>query len=78
LVDDELGVASNVEASNSKIDGDLPTVNKSFVFYNIVGRGKMCPDDVPHMNALGRDEQQAGPSSVFMRDPSKYIVHSSD
>ena len=56
LVDDELGVASNVEASNSKLDGDLQTVNKSFVLCNIVGHSKMYPNDVPHMNAYGRDE----------------------
>ena len=48
LVDDELGVASNIEASNSKLDGDLQTVDKGLILCNIVGRGKMYPDDVPY------------------------------
>ena len=71
LVDDELGVASNVEASNSKLDGDLQTVNKGLVLCNIVGCGKMYPDDVPYMNAQGQDEQQAGPNSRLHERPVK-------
>jgi len=56
LVDDELGVTSNVEASDSKLDGDLQTVDKGLVFCDVIGCGKMYPDDIPHMNAQGRDE----------------------
>ena len=51
LVDDELGVASNVEASDSQLDGDLQTIDKGLVLCDIVGCGKVNPDDIPHMNA---------------------------
>ena len=57
LVDDELGVASDVEASNSYLDGDLETVDEGLVFCDVVGGGEVNPDDIPHMNAQGRDEQ---------------------
>ena len=53
LVNDELGVASNVEMSNSKLDGDLQTVDKGLVLCNIDGCGEMNPDEVPHMDAQG-------------------------
>jgi len=56
LVNEELGVASNFEATNSQLDGDLQPIDKGLVFRNVVRCRKVYPDDIPHMNAQGQDE----------------------
>ena len=40
LVDDELGVASNVEASNSKLSGNLQTVDKGLYSATLLDAAK--------------------------------------
>jgi len=50
LIDDKLGVASNVEASNSRLDGGLQPIDKGLIFCNVVRCREVYPDDIPHMN----------------------------
>jgi hypothetical protein len=53
LVDHELGVASNVEVSDPKFDGDSQAHDECLVFGNVVGGREMKPDDIAHVNSEG-------------------------
>jgi hypothetical protein len=77
MVDHELRITTNIEVSNSELDGDAQTVNKGLVLSYIVGGSEVESDHVAHVNSEGRDEEQAMPAPVFINDPSKYMVHSS-
>jgi len=77
LVDDKLRVASHIEASNPKLDSDFEPVDEGFIFRNVVRRGKMYSNDIPHVDAESETRSRPAPAPAFMRDPSKYIVHSS-
>ena len=48
LVDDQLGVAPDVEASNAQLYGDAQAIDERLIFSHIVGGREMDVDHVPH------------------------------
>ena len=73
LVDDQLGVALDIEASDTQLDGDAQVVDERLIFGHIIGGGEMDADQVPH--ATSRCEMKTSPASApfFISNPSKYI-----
>jgi hypothetical protein len=69
LIDDKLGVPSNLEAWNAYLESDLEPVEDCFVLSDIVGYWEVESDYVFHVHAQGRDENKSGPSS-FLREGS--------
>jgi hypothetical protein len=62
LIGNELGVPSNLEASNTYFEGDFEPVEESLVLRDIVGYWEVEPDHVSHTHALRRDENEPGSS----------------
>ena len=58
LVDDQLGVALNIEASDTQLDGNAQAVDERLIFGHIVGGGEMDVNHVPHAYPKGQNEDQ--------------------
>jgi hypothetical protein len=52
-VNDELRIPSDVEASNSQLDGDAQTFDQGFIPGDVVGHGEVKTYDVSQMYAEG-------------------------
>ncbi|XP_066392332.1 uncharacterized protein [Miscanthus floridulus] len=56
LVNDQLGVVLDVEASDTQLDGDAHAIDERLIFGHIVGRGEMDANHVPHVYRKGQNE----------------------
>jgi hypothetical protein len=74
LVHDQLGVTSDTEPSDPKLDGDVQAVDKCLILSDIVRGWKMDPDHIPHAHAEGETKTSLSLAPLFINDPSKYIV----
>ena len=77
LVDDESGVASDVEPLDPKFDRDMETVDKGLIFRCIVRGGEVESDCISHPYPEGEMKMRPAPAPVFIKDPSKYKVQHS-
>ena len=69
MVDDELRIASNIEAPDPELDGNPQPIYKSLILCDIVRGHKMNTNYVLHVNAKGRDEEQARTRSCLYERP---------
>ena len=58
LVDDQLGVAPNIEVSDTQFNGDAHAIDECLIFSHIVGGGEMDANHVPHAYLEGRNKDQ--------------------
>jgi hypothetical protein len=65
LVNNELRVATSVEAPNPELDGDVQPIYQGLVFSHVVWRRKMEAYYITHMFSDGWDEEQASACSGF-------------
>ena len=56
MVDDQLGVAPDVEALDAQLGGDTQAIDERLIFGHIVGGGEMDANHVPHAYPEGRNE----------------------
>ena len=59
LVDDQLGVAPDVEASDTKLNGDAQAIDDCLIFGHIIGGGEMDANHVPHVYPEGAKRRLA-------------------
>jgi len=69
LVDDESGVASDIEPLDPKLDCDMETVDKGLILRRIVLGGEVESDCISHPYPEGRDEDEASSGPGFHQRP---------
>ena len=74
LVDDQLGVTSNIEVADTELVGNAQTVDEYLVFGHIVGGGEM--DRTMYLMRTRRCKTRTSPVLMpfFISDPSKFNV----
>ena len=58
MVDIQLGVTPDIEASDAQLDGDAQVVDERLIFGHIVGGGEMDANHLPHAYPEGLNEDQ--------------------
>ena len=74
LVDDQLGVAPDVEALDAQLGGDTQAIDERLIFGHIVGGGEMDADHVPHAYPKGQNEDQPR-TGAFLHQQSIEVHH---
>ena len=69
LVDDQLGVTPDIEASDTKLDGDVQVIDERLILGHIVGGEEMDANHVPHAYPKGQNEDQPYASTFLHLRP---------
>ena len=69
MVNDQLGVTLDIEASDTQQDDDAQTINERLIFSHIVGGGEMEANHVPYAYPEGQNEDQSH-ASAFLHQRS--------
>ena len=77
LIDDELRVTAHVEALDAELDGDAGALRRASYSAMLFEVGKCKRITYCMCSPRGEMKRRPAPASVFITDPSKYIVQHS-